>query len=351
MDLAEFDYHLPADRIAQEPAARREDARLLSLPRDGAGLAHHTIADLPTLLRPGDLLVLNDTRVRRARLFGRKETGGEVEVLLLERQERGCGGGETWSALVGGGPRAGTCLRLDGGIVAEVMERPVGDDGEFVLALRVAEGEPIDDLLERVGTAPLPPYIRRRPDDPRASADRERYQTVFARPLGSAAAPTAGLHLSLPLLATLGAAGVEVTTVTLHVGRGTFQPIRTARLEEHRMHAEWCALSPEAAETLTRARARGGRIIAVGTTVVRTLEARWGDAGPIPGQGKVDLFLRPGDRFRAVDGLLTNFHLPRSSLLVLVCAFAGTGRVLAAYREAVAAGYRFYSFGDAMLVF
>jgi S-adenosylmethionine:tRNA ribosyltransferase-isomerase len=350
VDLAEFDYLLPADRIAQEPAARREEARLMLLPRVGAGCAHHTIADLPSLLRPGDLLVLNDTRVRRARLFGRKETGGEVEVLLLDRQERGCGGGETWSALVGGGARPGASLTLDGGIVAEALERPAGEDGEFVLALRAPGGEPIDDLLERVGTAPLPPYIRRRPGDPRAGADRERYQTVFARTLGSAAAPTAGLHLSPELLAALPAAGVEVTAVTLHVGRGTFQPIRAARLEEHRMHSEWCILTPEAAEAMTRARARGGRIVAVGTTVVRTLEARWGDAGPIPGQGKVDLFLRPGDRFRAVDGLLTNFHLPRSSLLVLVSAFAGRERVLAAYREAIAAGYRFYSFGDAMLV-
>jgi S-adenosylmethionine:tRNA ribosyltransferase-isomerase len=350
VDLAEFDYLLPPDRIAQEPAPRREDARLLMLPRLGAGCTHHTIADLPALLRSGDLLVVNDTKVRRARLFGRKGTGGEVEVLLLERVERGCGGGELWSALVGGGARPGASLALDGGIVAEVLERPVGEDGEFVLALRAPDGEPIDELLERVGTVPLPPYIHREPGDPRATGDRERYQTVFAHRLGSAAAPTAGLHLSLDLLAAVRDAGVEVTAVTLHVGRGTFQPIRAARIEDHRMHAEWCMLTTEAAERMTRARARGGRISAVGTTVVRTLEARWGDSGPVPGQGAVDLFLRPGDRFRAVDGLLTNFHLPRSSLLVLVSAFAGRERVLAAYREAVVAGYRFYSFGDAMLV-
>jgi S-adenosylmethionine:tRNA ribosyltransferase-isomerase len=231
-----------------------------------------------------------------------------------------------------------------------VEEAPDPGSGEVTLRLRVPGGEDVDAWLERRGTLPLPPYIRRQPGDPRAASDRQRYQTVYARELGSAAAPTAGLHLSRPLLRRLAVAGVRTATVTLHVGPGTFQPIRSTHLSAHRMHAEWCRLSPQAAEALRRTRSAGGRIVAVGTTVVRTLEARWGPEGPRPGEGMVDLFLRPGWRFRAVDVLLTNFHLPRSSLLVLVSAFAGRERVLDAYRAAVDAGYRFYSYGDAMWI-
>jgi S-adenosylmethionine:tRNA ribosyltransferase-isomerase len=235
-------------------------------------------------------------------------------------------------------------------MTARVEADPGAGAGGVTLRLRVPGGEDVEAWLERRGTLPLPPYIRRERDDRHAAADRQRYQTVYARETGSAAAPTAGLHLSRALLRRLAVIGVRTAAVTLHVGPGTFQPIRTAHLSRHRMHEEWCRLTPQTADALRRTRSAGGRIVAVGTTVVRTLEARWGPEGPRPGEGMVDLFLRPGWRFRAVDVLLTNFHLPRSSLLVLVSAFAGRERVLDAYRRAVDAGYRFYSYGDAMWV-
>ena len=351
MNLSDFDYELPPAQIAQEPPPGREDARLLVLRREGGGLEHRRIRDLSGFLNPGDLLVVNDTRVRPARLFGRKESGGEVELLLLERLGPE-GGAEHWSALARASRplRADARLTLDGGIVADVIEPAAGDAGEVRLALTAPGGETIEIALSRCGTVPLPPYIRRERGDRRAERDRERYQTVFARHIGSAAAPTAGLHFTADGRRVLEEAGVEVASVTLHVGRGTFQPIRAARVEAHTMHSEWCRLGPETAAAIERTRRRGGRVVAVGTTVVRTLEARWGEDGPISGEGPVNLFIRPGYRFRAVDVLLTNFHLPRSTLLLLVSAFAGREQVLAAYREAVERGYRFYSFGDAMLV-
>jgi len=351
MNVADFDYTLDPACIAQEPRSRREQARLLVLAGEG-GPSHHVVNDLPTLLRAGDVVVVNDTRVRHARLLGRKESGGEVEVLLLqpceETQET-----HRWSALVRASrqPRPGTRLDLEGGIVARV----VGFEGDssqppLILEITPPAGEDLEHALERSGRVPLPPYIHRERRDARDSADRSRYQTVFARRLGSSAAPTAGLHLSSTLLQRLEEAGIGVAMVTLHVGTGTFQPMRSQRIEDHRMHAEWCQLSRRTADTLVQARRRGSRIVAVGTTVVRTLEARWGEAGPVPGEGPVDLFLRPGYRFQAVDALLTNFHLPRSSLLVLVAAFAGRERILSAYGEAAESGYRFYSYGDAMLI-
>jgi S-adenosylmethionine:tRNA ribosyltransferase-isomerase len=348
--LEDFDYVLPQERIAQEPPADREDARMMVLeageaPRDAS------IRDLPGLLCPGDLVVVNDSRVRPARLLGRKESGGRVEVLLLDRVGE-AGGRETWSCLLRASrtPRPGAPLEMDGGIVARLQEDGGGEEGESLVSLEAPEGLTVEAALGRWGRVPLPPYIHRESSDRRRDADRERYQTVFARQDGSAAAPTAGLHFTPGLLAALESAGVETASVTLHVGRGTFQPIRASRIDEHRMHAEWCRLSPETAASLRHARRRGRRILAIGTTTVRTLEARWGDDGPEAGEGPVDLFLRPGHRFRAVDALLTNFHLPRSTLLVMVAAFAGRERILDAYRQAVKRGYRFYSYGDAMLI-
>lgn len=347
MKLSAFDYHLPESCIAQEPAARREDARLMVLRREGGEPEDHRVAELPELLAPGDLVALNDSRVLPVRLQGRKQSGGAVEFLLLRRLESG-GGAETWSALARSSKplRPGTILAFPGGLQATIRQ---GGE-EPMVELRPAQGGTVEAYLEDWGLPPLPPYIRREPSDPRRDLDRQRYQTVFARQPGSAAAPTAGLHFSEELLRRLSERGVGTASCTLHVGRGTFQPIRTADLETHRMHAEWCRLSPQAAEGLVAARRSGGRVVAVGTTVVRTLEARWGDDGPLPGEGDVDLFLQPGHRFRAIDGLLTNFHLPRSTLLVLVSAFVGRERLLSAYRAAVDRGYRFYSYGDAMLV-
>jgi S-adenosylmethionine:tRNA ribosyltransferase-isomerase len=347
MSIDTFDYRLPDERIAQEPPLRREDARMMVLRRGEGRLSDRRVRDLPSYLGPEDLVVVNDTRVRRARLFGSKESGGAVEVLLLTRREQGSA--ELWSALVRSSRplRRGTELRLEGGMVARVEE--AGDDG-VVLGLTPPEGRSLEAHLERWGHVPLPPYIRRGSDDGRAELDRERYQTVYARHLGSAAAPTAGLHFTPGLLEQLAERGIRVAKVTLHVGRGTFEPIRAGRIQDHRMHAEWCRLPGSTARAIDDARARGGRVVAVGTTVVRTLEARWGDRGPEPGDGTVDLFLRPGHTFRAVDALLTNFHLPRSSLLVLVAAFAGMDQVRRAYRVAIEREYRFYSYGDAMLI-
>lgn len=351
MKVADFEYALDPALIAQEPCKEREQARLLVLEGEGK-YRHKRVKDLPGLLRAGDVLVVNDTRVRHARLLGRKESGGEVEVLLLQPGDR-TQEPQRWSALLRASraPRPGTRLDLEGGIVAKV----VGFEGNhsqppWILEITPPAGETLEQALERCGRVPLPPYIRRERQDERDRSDRQRYQTVFARQLGSSAAPTAGLHLSSALLQRLEEADIGVATVTLHVGSGTFQPMRSPRVEDHRMHSEWCKLSRKTADTLVEARRQGGRIVAVGTTVVRTLEARWSDEGPLPGEGLVDLFLRPGYRFRAVDALLTNFHLPRSTLLVLVAAFIGRERMLAAYGVAAQQGYRFYSYGDAMLI-
>jgi len=331
----EFDYPLPADRIATEPAEPRDAARMLVL--KGPERLDRHVRDLPDLLEPGDLLVVNDTRVRAARLFGRRATGGRVEVLLLEREPWGA-----WSALVRANKRLrpGERLALDGGLAAELLERP---EAGAVWRLRLGGADDIERVLEEVGHVPLPPYIKR-PDRP---ADRERYQTIFARQVGSAAAPTAGLHFTPQLLARLDARGVGVARVTLHVGYGTFQPIDTEEVEAHRLPAEAFEVTEEAAAAI---RGRRGRLVAVGTTTTRVLETLARTGGIRAAAGRTDLFLHPGERFLAVEALLTNFHLPQSSLLLLVCAFAGTGRVLEAYRHALAHGYRFYSYGDAMLI-
>jgi S-adenosylmethionine:tRNA ribosyltransferase-isomerase len=344
---AEFDYDLPESAVADRPAPRGE-SRLLVLDREGPE-RHRRIKDLPAILRPGDLVVVNDTRVIPARLFGRRAGGGEgqVELLLVEKRDE-----REWEALAKPGRRTrpGTVIELGDGLTAEVLAKR--EDGRHLVRFSA----PVEGHLDRLGHIPLPPYIKR-PDDP---ADRERYQTVFARNPGAIAAPTAGLHFSTELVEKLGERGIEIAAVTLHVGIGTFKPVTAELVHEHRMESERYVVSEETAAALARARARGGRVVAVGTTVVRTLESAaasgsgGGGGGEVrPGEGATELFITPGFAFQVVDVLLTNFHLPRSTLLMLVSAFAGSAgktRVLAAYREAVAEGYRFYSYGDAMLV-
>ncbi len=341
MKRSDFYYDLPAERIAQYPAAERSGSRLLHLARDSGHCTDHRFADLPDLLQPGDLLVFNDTRVIPARLPARKETGGRVEI-LVERllDERSC----LAQLRVSKQPGAGSALRLDDGSALQVAAR----QGEF-FRLVLPEGGPwrsLHELLAALGHVPLPPYIAR--ED--AAQDRERYQTVYARRPGAVAAPTAGLHFDAPLLDALAQRGIETTWVTLHVGAGTFQPVRVDRIEDHRMHAEYLEVGAEACSAVAAARQRGGRTIAVGTTAVRSLEtaAQGGQLQPFAGDSR--LFIYPGFEFRVIDGLLTNFHLPESTLIMLVCAFAGREAVLAAYRHAIGQGYRFFSYGDAMLV-
>jgi S-adenosylmethionine:tRNA ribosyltransferase-isomerase len=341
-ELDAFDYALPPERIAQAPAAERDAARLLVLERGRDGLAHRRVRELPELLRPGDLLVVNTTRVLPARLRGRKETGGAAEALLL-----GAAGPGRQRALLRcrGRLRVGQKLRL-GSLDAELVE--LRDDGEAVLAF-APDADPYS-----AGEMPLPPYIRRQ--QPR-SEDVERYQTVFARVPGSVAAPTAGLHLTPALLERLRAAGVACAELVLHVGPGTFRPLRDADLAAGELHAEPFELPEATARAVARARDRGGRVVAVGSTVTRVLESRACPGRLVePGAGETRLFLRPPPGsdtplpFAVVDALLTNFHLPRSSLLLLAAAFAGRRRLLDAYAEALRHGYRFYSYGDAMLL-
>jgi S-adenosylmethionine:tRNA ribosyltransferase-isomerase len=335
---SDFDFELPAASIAQE-AAPRGESRLLVMDREGAD-RHAHVRDLPRLLRPGDLLVLNDTRVIPARLFGRRAGWtGKMELLLVERL-----GEREWDALVKPGRRAkpGTVIELgESSLTAEVILKR--EDGRHLLRF----SEPVEPHLERLGHVPLPPYIHR-PDTPE---DRERYQTVYARSPGAVAAPTAGLHFTEGLLAEIAAAGIEIARVTLHVGIGTFKPVTAERIEDHRMERERYEIGAEAAAAIRRARERG-RVVAVGTTVVRTLESAALASGDevLPRAGSTDIFITPGFHFQVVDVLLTNFHLPCSTLLMLVSAFAGRERVLAAYEEAIQEGYRFYSYGDAMLV-
>jgi S-adenosylmethionine:tRNA ribosyltransferase-isomerase len=338
--LDDYDFALPPERIAQEPLAERDAARLLVLDRRSGATEHRVVRELPALLRPDDLLVANATRVEPARLRGHKQSGGRAEALLLGPATRP---GE-WRALVRARAlRVGSKLVFERGtdsLEAEVTA--LADGGEVTLACPPARSP------YTLGETPLPPYIRR---DSARPEDAERYQTVFARVPGAVAAPTAGLHLTQPLLAALAAGGVEFAELVLHVGPGTFRPLREADLDAGRLHAETFELPEATAAAIARARERGGRIVAVGTTSARVLEARSREDGTVaPGHGETDLFLRPGSRFRVVDALLTNFHLPRSSLLLLVAAFAGRERILAAYEEAIAGGYRFYSYGDAMLI-
>ncbi len=336
---SDFHYELPQELIAQQPLPTRSASRLLVLPPAPEPQQDGMICDLPQWLAPGDLLVFNDTRVIPARLYGRKQTGGRVEILI----ERLLGGQQVRAQLgVSKTPKPGSGLILDDGTAVTVLGR---DEGFF--HLRFETGEPVELLLERIGRIPLPPYMTREPD----AADAERYQTLFAHEPGAVAAPTAGLHFDESLLAALRARGVETGYITLHVGAGTFQPMRAERIEDHVMHGEWLNVGPALCQQIRATRARGGRVIAVGTTVVRALESSLRDGEVQPFAGETRLFLFPGRTIRSVDALLTNFHLPESTLLMLVCAFAGKERVLAAYAHAVRERYRFFSYGDAMLVF
>jgi S-adenosylmethionine:tRNA ribosyltransferase-isomerase len=349
MLVSEFDFELPEEQIAQEPRPRGT-SRLLVVRRDRASWEESTIADLPRLLADGDLLVANDTRVFPARLLGRRDpSGGAVECLLLTRENDA-----EWQALVHPGQKLKPGARMvfeDAArapgvrLEADVLERRYF--GRRLIRLTATGAGSVDAAVDRLGHVPLPPYIHR-PDSP---ADRERYQTVFATTRGSVAAPTAGLHFDETILSALRAAGIGWATVTLHVGYGTFQPVRVDRVEDHRVDAERWEIPDATARAMAATRAAGRRIVAVGTTTTRTLEtAADGLGGVRPGSGSTELFIHPGHRFSVIDGLLTNFHLPRSSLLMLVAAFGGQKLILEAYRYAVSTGFRFYSYGDAMLV-
>ena len=358
MKASDFDYDLPPEAVAQHPAEPRDAARLLVHDRARDLTEHRRVRDLPDVLRAGDLLVVNDTRVRPARLYGRRASGGFVEVLLLVRADAHEGRAERWRAWVRPAKRvrAGDVIDLeDGAVQVRALERSTGPDGrpgaEWVLELLPAERfASLEEALEHSGRMPLPPYIRRGPDDD-ATSDRERYQTVYAASPGAVAAPTAGLHFTPELLQELRARGVEIATVTLHVGAGTFQPLQAQDVAQHAMHAEEFTLPQATADAVARTRADGGRVIAVGTTSARVLETCADEGGTLQARtGSTRIFIQPGWRFRGIDGLLTNYHLPRSTLLVLVSAFAGRERVLRLYGEALEQGYRFYSYGDAMLL-
>jgi S-adenosylmethionine:tRNA ribosyltransferase-isomerase len=335
---SDFHYDLPPGLIAQAPLPERSASRLLVVPPVPAPLLDRGVRDLPELLREGDLLVFNDTRVIPARLFGQKESGGKVEILierLLPDDEARAQIGASKS------PKPSSRIALDAGGEAEVL----GREGEFY-RLRFHVDAPFDQWLQHAGRLPLPPYIHRDPD----AADDARYQTVFARETGAVAAPTAGLHFDDALLEALRAKGVAFGHVTLHVGAGTFQPVRVDELSKHQMHSEWLNVGAALVEQVRATRARGGRVIAVGTTVVRALESAMAGGELHPFAGETSIFILPGYRIRSVDALLTNFHLPESTLLMLVSAFAGKARIFEAYAHAIAQQYRFFSYGDAMLL-
>ena len=339
MNLNDFDFHLPTELIAQRPAAPRDSARLLQVGRE---LSDRSVKDLPELLAPGDLLVFNDTRVIPARLVGRKN-GGKIEITLHKRAEP-----NSWFAFAKPAKKLqpGNRIDFDEDFTADVAEK--GDGGEVRLTFDRAGAELLA-ALHKQGIMPLPPYIKRA--EGADAQDRRDYQTVYASRDGAVAAPTAGLHFTPELLAALEARGVQRTTLTLHVGAGTFLPVKTEDVTAHRMHAEVGEISPEAATAINAAKAAGRRVIAVGTTSLRLLEHVADENGQVvPFTGETDLFILPGYRFKLVDRLMTNFHLPKSTLFMLVCAFAGQARMSAAYAHAVAAGYRFYSYGDSSLL-
>lgn len=350
--VRDFDFDLPPDLIAQDPPTVRGTSRLLRLDRSGGSLAHHSIADLPELLSPGDLLVVNNTRVFPARLLGHRDpSGGAVECLLVTRLEGpAADGAELWEALVHPGQKLkpGARVRFDGPTVlhGEILERRFF--GRRTVRLWTEDGSPVERLVDAIGHMPLPPYIKRAD----STGDRERYQTVFAASRGSIAAPTAGLHFTPAILDALAANGVSRAEVTLHVGYGTFQPIRVDVVEDHQMETEHFEISDGTAAAINAALDEGRRVVAVGTTTTRTLEsvARANGGRMVAGRGSTNLFIYPGFEFRVLRGLVTNFHLPQSSLLMLVSAFGGRESVLNAYREAVVHGYRFYSYGDAMVI-
>lgn len=352
MNLSDFDYHLPAERIAQFPAEPRDSARLLvqEIASNETQLAR--VSELPTLLREGDLLVMNDTRVLPARLFGKRATGGQVEFLFVEPSS---GRNGAWRAMVRPAKKlkAGEVIEAAGGeLRLRMLERLPAEHGGasplWEVQLEESEGSAreLESELQAHGSMPLPPYIEREA----AESDRDRYQTVYSKRLGAVAAPTAGLHFTPQLIEDLARAGIESTTLTLHVGLGTFLPVSSEQVDDHEMHEERYELSEECVDRVRACRRRGGRVIAVGTTSVRVLEACSSSGELRAGQGRTRIFIKPGYEFRSVDGLLTNFHLPKSTLLMLVSALAGRERILELYRLAIEAEMRFYSYGDAMLL-
>ena len=345
MKRSDFHFDLPAELIAQHPLAERSASRLLCLDGSSGAIAHRHFGDLGNLLHPGDLLVFNNTRVIPARLWGRKETGGQVEILI----ERVIGSHRALAHVrASKSPKVGARLLLSrepGGALSGHEIAVIGrEDALFLLSSEC--GAPLGEIMTAIGHMPLPPYIERADEQ----ADRDRYQTVYAVRDGAVAAPTAGLHFTEALLAELADMGVQSATVTLHVGAGTFQPVRADEIEDHRMHAEYIEVSAATCDAVAATRARGGRVVAVGTTAVRSLESASASGVLQPYQGDTDIFIYPGYRFRTVDAMVTNFHLPESTLLMLVSAFAGRDRIMAAYQEAVARRYRFFSYGDAMFI-
>lgn len=350
--LCDYNYTLPAELIAQVPAPRRDQSRLMLLQRRRKKISHHSFADLAKLLEPGDLLVVNNTRVVKSRLAGNKETGGSVEVLLLD-YPAGLQTGHSHGHLVceclvkaSKPPRPGSKIFFAGGLAATVLE---GAEGIYKIALQF-EGD-FNGLLERIGHVPLPPYIKRNGPTSQVCDDRKSYQTIYAEKKGAVAAPTAGLHFSPELFKELAGKDVEVIAVTLHVGYGTFLPVRVTDIRQHSIHPETYELTHRAASVINKAKAAGRRIVAVGTTSVRVLEYTADTAGRVrPGSGKCDLFIYPGFRFKVISAMITNFHLPESTLLMLVSAFAGLEFILDSYQEAIRRQYRFYSYGDAMLI-
>ena len=340
MDLKDFNYDLPEELIAQDPLKDRSSSRLMVLHKDTGRIEHKIFRDIIDYLNPGDCLVINDTKVIPARLMGIKEdTGAAIEVLLLKRNVD-----DVWECLVKPGKKARTGARIifgEGLLVGEIVD--VIEDGNRMIKFHY-EGI-FEEILDKLGQMPLPPYITHK------LQDKNRYQTVYARNEGSAAAPTAGLHFTKELLEKIKEKGVNVVSITLHVGLGTFRPVKVDKIEEHRMHTETFNISKEAADTINRTRAAGGRVIAVGTTSCRTLESAAADDGTIPARsGDTDIFIYPGYKFKAIDCLITNFHLPESTLIMLVSALAGRDNIMNAYETAVKERYRFFSFGDAMFI-
>jgi len=347
LKTADFHYFLPSQLIAQAPLAQRSASRLLVVPRAPLAFVDQHIGDLPQWLRPGDMLIFNNTKVIAARLFGHKPTGGRVEILL----ERLLGEPRALAQIKASkAPKVGTKIKLAAGGFAHVIQR---EGAFYVLEFSALTSGPVDsplplaNWLERAGQLPLPPYIQRAVQE----EDKQRYQTVFAREPGAVAAPTAGLHFDQPLLDTLQQRGVQTAYLTLHVGAGTFQPVRSEYVHEHVMHSEWCEVSNDLVMQIERTRANSGRVIAVGTTVLRALESATKEGKLHAFSGNTQIFITPGYSIGSVDGLLTNFHLPESTLLMLVAAFAGKQRIMAAYQHAINQRYRFFSYGDAMLLF
>ncbi len=348
-DIETYDYELPPNSIAQVPASERDHSRLLVVDRRKRSFSDKRFYDLPELLRAGDLIVVNDTKVVPARLFGKKESGGRVEILVLEYPDPPDDDPAVRTCLLKSSkrPKVGSRLFFDSGVSGQVKETLEGG----LVKISFEGKQSLDALLEEKGTMPLPPYIKRENNGSHALLDRERYQTVYSKNMGAVAAPTAGLHFTENLIKQLGKTSISVVPLTLHVGYGTFQPVRTADIRNHELGEEFYRIEPETAAAISQTKKNGGRIVAVGTTVVRTLESAIESDGSIqPGEGKTDLLITPGFSFKIVDALITNFHLPKSSLLFLVSAFAGLDLVKDAYRSAVEKEYRFYSYGDAMLI-